>query len=84
MRRTNIYLTEAQCDQLDERARVDGVSRALLIRSILDRALCGEQDRLASDLDAIAESFGAFAGDRAVPSRADGDRATHLARIGAL
>lgn len=84
MRRTNIYLTESQCDRLDARARAEGSSRAELIRNILDTALHGERDRLASDLAAIDDSFGVLAGEHTELSRTDGDRAEHLARIASL
>ena len=57
MHRTNIYLTDEQRGQLDARARERGVSRAELIRQVLDLALAGESDQLAADLAAIESSF---------------------------
>ena len=53
MNRTNIYLTDEQREQLDSRARAERVSRAELIRQVLDRAISGESDRLDADLAAI-------------------------------
>lgn len=86
MNRTNIYLTDQQREQLDARARAEGVSRAELVRRVLDRALHGESDRLAADLAAITDSFGVLAhdgmeDDEIELDRGDGARGAHLARI---
>lgn len=81
MNRTNIYLTDEQRAQLDARARAEGVSRAELVRRVLDRALHGESDRLAADQAAIAESFGVLADDEFELDRGDGARGAHLERI---
>jgi hypothetical protein len=83
MNRTNIYLTDEQRDQLDARARAQGLSRAELIRRVLDRALRGESNRLDSDLSAIDDSFGALGGGALTLHRSDGARAAHLERISA-
>jgi predicted nucleic acid-binding protein len=56
--RTNIYLTDEQVAQLDRPARAEGVSRAELIRQLLDRLLHSESDRLSADVAAIDASFG--------------------------
>ncbi|HUH69638.1 MAG TPA: CopG family transcriptional regulator [Mycobacterium sp.] len=79
MRRTNIYLDEEQTASLDRLAEQEGVSRAELIRQLLNRALTGDDDDLASDLTAIEDSFGTLR-DLDVPVRRPGDRAEHLAR----
>ncbi|KBB45288.1 antitoxin VapB10 [Mycobacterium tuberculosis M1914] len=58
MKRTNIYLDEEQTASLDKLAAQEGVSRAELIRLLLNRALTTAGDDLASDLQAINDSFG--------------------------
>lgn len=81
MNRTNIYLTDEQREQLDARARAEGMSRAELIRGMLDRTLQGESDRLTADLAAITDSFGVLGGEEIVVDRSDGARGAHLERI---
>ncbi len=78
MRRTNIYLDEEQTASLDRLARQEGVSRAELIRHLLDRALDSSDDSLAADLQAIDDSFGALR-DVDMPVRHPGSREQHLA-----
>jgi Arc/MetJ-type ribon-helix-helix transcriptional regulator len=80
MRRTNIYLDEEQTASLDRLAEQEGVSRAELIRQLLNRALAGADDNLASDLKAIEDSFGTLR-DLDVPGRFPGDREEHLSRM---
>ena len=41
MKRTNIYLAEGQAAALDRAAQAAGVSRAELIRELIDRAIGG-------------------------------------------
>lgn len=81
MHRTNIYLTDEQRAQLDARARAEGVSRAELIRRVLDQALGGEADRLTADLAAIEQSFRALGAGTLTVDRRDGAREEHLARL---
>jgi hypothetical protein len=83
MDRTNIYLTAEQRAGLDARARAVGMSRAELIRQVLDRELSGgsEPDPLAADLAAIEDSFGALGGGALSLDRGDGARGAHLERI---
>jgi hypothetical protein len=81
MNRTNIYLSDEQIAQLDRRARAEGVSRAELIRQLLDRLLYGESDQLSADLAAIDASFGLLADVEIELDRSDGARGTHLERI---
>lgn len=81
MHRTNIYLTDEQVVQLDRRARAEGVSRAELIRQLLDRLLGTESDRLGADVAAIDASFGLLADVEIELDRGDGARGAHLERI---
>lgn len=81
MHRTNIYLTEEQRTQLDAQARAEGISRAELVRNVLDRAIRGDADRLAADLAAITESFGVLTEDTFEPDRSDGARGAHLEHV---
>jgi hypothetical protein len=80
MKRTNIYLDEEQTVALDRLAAQQGVSRAELIRQLLDRVLTNADESLASDLQAIDDSFGALR-DIDVPVRGRGSREDHLARV---
>lgn len=77
MQRTNIYLDGRQLEQLDRLAADEGVSRAEVVRRIVDRALAGSDDDLAADLAAIDASFGALP-ELAVPARATEDRLARL------
>lgn len=80
MKRTNIYLDEQQTAVLDRLAAQEGVSRAEVIRQLLDRVLASSDETLASDLHAIERSFGALR-DVNVPVRGPGGREEHLARV---
>jgi hypothetical protein len=44
MRRTNIYLSEAEQQALDARASVEGVSRSDIVRAVIDRELNLDED----------------------------------------
>ncbi len=77
MKRTNIYLDEVQTARLDRIAEQEGVSRAELVRKLLDRALDGRDDDLQADMDAIDASFGVLA-DVEVLDRGAGAREAHL------
>jgi hypothetical protein len=73
MKRTNIYLAEGQAEALDRVAEAEGVSRAELIRGLIDRAIGGQPGAdLAADLSAIKDSFGVLAGQEAFSRRPDG------------
>ena len=76
MQRTNIYLERRQTEALDRLAAAEGVTRAEIIRRLLDRGLEGG-DQLASDLAAIDASFGAVE-DVADFERGEDDRQRHL------
>jgi metal-responsive CopG/Arc/MetJ family transcriptional regulator len=80
MRRTNIYLDEDQTASLDRLAEQEGVSRAELIRRLIDRALTGAEASRTADLAAIEESFGAVP-DLESLSRRPADREEHLERV---
>lgn len=78
MKRTNIYLAEGQAAALDRAAEAEGVSRAELIRELIDRALGGHPGAdLAADLAAINGSFGVLAGHEEF-SRARDKRTDYL------
>jgi hypothetical protein len=80
MRRTNVYLDEAQTAVLDEVAHGQGISRAELVRRLLDRGIGGGPVDTEADLAAIEDSFGALAGERIV-GRGPDDREAHLDRL---
>lgn len=78
MKRTNIYLAEGQAAALDRIAQGEGVSRAELIRALIDRAIGGDPGAdLAADLAAIESSFAALGGHEAF-SRARDQRMDYL------
>jgi hypothetical protein len=81
MKRTNIYLAEGQAAALDRAAEAAGVSRAELIRSLIDRAIGGHPGAdLAADLAAIESSFGVLAGQETF-SRERDQRMEYLERL---
>jgi CopG-like RHH_1 or ribbon-helix-helix domain, RHH_5 len=82
MKRTNIYLAEGQAAALDRAAEAEGVSRAELIRGLIDRAIGGHPGAdLAADLAAINSSFGVLAGQEEAFSRARDQRMDYLDRL---
>lgn len=85
MRRTNIYLGEEQSAAVEDVARARGISRAELIRQLIDSGLSGTGGAdLEADLSAIAESFGAIADSEDFIARGADDRARHLDRVAKL
>jgi Ribbon-helix-helix protein, copG family len=81
MKRTNIYLAEGQVAALDRAAQAAGVSRAELIRELIDRAIGGHPGAdLAADLAAIDGSFGILAGEDTF-TRGPDERADYLGRL---
>ena len=81
MKRTNIYLAEGQAVALDRAAEAAGVSRAELIRELIDRAIGGHPGAdLAADLAAIDGSFGILAEQEAF-SRSRDQRGDYLDRL---
>jgi hypothetical protein len=82
MKRTNIYLGEAQSAALDQVAHAQGISRAELIRQLIDTGIGtpGGAD-LDADLAAIRESFGVLRDEDAALVRGPDERARHLDRV---
>jgi Ribbon-helix-helix protein, copG family len=77
MKRTNIYLAEGQAAALDRVAQAAGVSRAELIRELIDRAIGGHP---GADLAAIDGSFGILTGEEAF-TRGRDERMDYLDRL---
>jgi Ribbon-helix-helix protein, copG family len=80
MNRTNIYLDEEQARSLDEAARAQGVSRAALIRRLIDRGLGQTDGDLESDLVAIEASFNVLSGEDFLERGSD-ERSRHLDKV---
>jgi hypothetical protein len=81
MKRTNIYLADGQAAALDRVAQAEGVSRAELIRQLIDRAIGDHPGAdLSADLAAIDGSFGILAEQEAF-SRSRDQRADYLDRL---
>jgi len=78
--RTNIYLDEEQARSLDEAAQAQGVSRAALIRRLIDRGLGQNDGDLESDLAAIEMSFNVFSGEDFLERGSD-ERSRHLDKV---
>lgn len=82
MKRTNIYLEERQTEILDKLASEQGVSRAEIVRKLLDQALHSQSESASADLTAIRESFGALrSGDFDPLERGEDARSRHLAKV---
>lgn len=82
MHRTNIYLEERQTTALDAVARRQGVTRAEVVRRMIDEGLEAVVGDLADDLAVIDASFGVLADAGALPlERGTGSRDEHLARL---
>ena len=77
MQRTNIYLETEQAQELDRVASAEGISRAELIRRLLDRGLRGGVGDLESDLAALSATAGAFADFDPIERDVD-ERSAHL------
>lgn len=80
MRRTNIYLDDRQTVALDRLAVEEGVSRAELIRRIIDRSLAGRDADLATDLARLDVAFSVPV-DIEMPSRGADERSRDLDRL---
>jgi metal-responsive CopG/Arc/MetJ family transcriptional regulator len=80
MNRTNIYLDEEQARSLDEVARAQGVSRAALIRRLIDGGLGRNDSDLESDLAAIEASFNVLSAEDFLERGPDG-RSRHLDQV---
>jgi metal-responsive CopG/Arc/MetJ family transcriptional regulator len=81
MNRTNIYLDEEQVRSLDEVAQAQGISRAALIRRLIDRGLDQSDGDLESDLAAIEASFDVLSGDEEFLARGADERSQHLDKL---
>ena len=81
MNRTNIYLDEEQARSLDEAARAQGISRAALIRRLIDRGLDQSDGGLESDLVAIEASFDVLSSDEDFLARGVDERSRHLDNV---
>ena len=81
MNRTNIYLDEEQARSLDEVARAQGISRAALIRRLIDRGLDQSDGDLESDLAAIEASFDVLSSDEDFLARGNDERSRHLDNV---
>lgn len=82
--RTNIYLEATQAAALDEAAEARGISRAELVRQLIDSGIGAEASiDLEADLAAIDASFGALSGANALQTTARGpdNRSRHLQRV---
>lgn len=55
-RRTSIYLEEAQAAALDQAALARGISRAELVRQLIDKGIGGSASDLEADLARARES----------------------------
>lgn len=80
MKRTNLYLDEGQTAALDEVARGQGISRAELVRRLVDRGIEARSADLGADLAAIQESFGVL-GDEQFTGRGPDGRTAHLDKM---
>lgn len=80
MRRTNLYLDDRQTAALDAMARAQRVSRAEVVRRLIDAALDGAGSKLDNDLAAIDAAFG-IDPDFPMPDRSGGERQKYLDRI---
>ena len=81
MNRTNIYLDEDQARSLDEVAGAQGISRAALIRRLIDQGLGHSDGDLESDLAAIEESFDVVSDDEDFLDRGADERSRHLDQV---
>jgi hypothetical protein len=81
MRRTNIYLGESQATALEQLSQLKGVSRAELVRRLIDRGLGVQTADLESDLRAISESFAVLAGEAEHVRRGRDGRQRHLEAV---
>jgi hypothetical protein len=85
MKRTNIYLDEGQSAALEQVARTQGISRAELIRQLIDRSIStsGAVD-LDADLAAIRDSFGVARDEDISFGRGADERSRHLNHVAEL
>lgn len=78
----NIYLEEQQTDVLDQLAAAEGISRAKLIRRMINQVLNQHSNNLADNLAAIQNSFGVLnQSGPDLPAREEDDRQRHQDRM---
>lgn len=85
--RTNIYLEARQTAALDEVARGRGISRAQLVRELIDGGIGADASiDLDADLAAIDAAFGVLSDVKAFQpmGRGPDHRSRHLERIASL
>ena len=80
MNRTIVYLDETQARALSDAARAQGVSRAALIRRMIDRGLAQAEESLDADLAAIEATFNVGIDDDTL-ERGTGERARHVEHL---
>jgi hypothetical protein len=84
MKRTNIYLDEGQSAALEQVARTQGISRAELIRQLIDRSISASAADLDADLAAIRDSFGIARDEDISFGRGSDERSRHLDHMAEL
>jgi Ribbon-helix-helix protein, copG family len=85
MKRTNIYLEDGQSAALEQVARTQGISRAELIRQLIDRSIgASAAGDLEADLAAIRDSFGVAREEGVSFGRGRDERSQHLDRMADL
>jgi hypothetical protein len=85
MKRTNIYLEDGQSAALEQVARTQGISRAELIRQLIDRSIgASAAGNLEADLAAIRDSFGVAREEDVSFGRGRDERSQHLDRMADL
>ena len=80
MKRTNIYLDERQTEELEQRAEMEGISRAELVRRLIDAGLRDARGDHRALQSAIDLSFGAIVVDDAM-NRTAGAREDRLEQL---
>lgn len=78
MQRTNIYLEDRQIEMLDRQASEQGISRAELIRRIIDQSLNGGDRDLEVDLAHLRAAFAGGPIDIEMPDRGSSARQRYL------
>ncbi|MGH7883579.1 MAG: antitoxin [Candidatus Dormibacteraceae bacterium] len=82
MRRTNIYLGEAEIASLKEASHLQGISSAEVVRRLIKNSFKGTaSSELEADLAAIRDSFGVLGKNCETISREPDDRSRHLNQI---
>jgi len=77
----NFYLDGEQARSRDEVARAQGISRASLIRRLIDRGLDQTDSDLESDLAAIEASFNVLSDEENFLEGGTDDRSRHLDKV---